>query len=246
MANFLLKLRKILAWFRATAMSTLDMARELVGLGPYKLRNSASIPDSENGPLTDEELMERVSHQDATALGMIFDRFYKVVLNIAWRVLGDRAEAEDLTQEIFLQIFHHAHRFDSSQETAKSAIVRYSFQRSHNRRMSMILRRKYAPETIAKLEAEQLEPPFSLKGIEGLTLKETRIVIHRAMALLTEKERTVLTLCYFEGLEYKEVAARLGETVESVRHLFYQAIKKVMNAAIELADEMKLPTPLDS
>jgi len=39
---------------------------------------------------------------------MIFDRYYKVVLNITWRVLGDRAEAEDLTQEIFLQIFHHA------------------------------------------------------------------------------------------------------------------------------------------
>ena len=70
--------------------------------------------------------------------------------------------------------------------------------------------------------------------------------MHRAIALLTEKERTVLALCYFEGLEYEEVAGRLGETVESVRHLFYQATKKVMNAAIELADEMKLPMPLDS
>jgi len=110
----------------------------------------------------------------------------------------------------------------------------------------MILRRQHDPETIAKLEVERLEPPFSLEGIEGLTLKETKIVMHRAIALLTEKERTVLTLCYFEGLENEEVAARLGETVESVRHLFYQATKKVMNAVIELADEMKLPTPLDS
>lgn len=246
MANFLLKLRKIVASLRATPKSILGMARARIDHGPYELRNSASIPDSENRPLTDEELMERVSHRDTTALGMIFDRFYKVVLNITWRVLRDRAEAEDLTQEIFLQIFHHAHRFDSSQETAKSAIVRYSFHRSYNRRMSMILRRKYAPETIAKLEAEQLEPPFSLKGIEGLTLKETKIVMHRAIALLTEKERTVLTLCYFEGLEYEEVAARLGETVESVRDLSYQAIKKVTTAVTELADEMKLPTPLDS
>src|SRR6266853_1122927 len=229
MANFLLTLRKMLAWLRATLKSILGMARDRVGLGPYKLRNSASIPDSEYGPLSDEKLMECVSHRDITALGMIFDRFYKVVLNITWRVLGDRAEAEDLTQDIFLQIFHHAHRFDSSQETAKSAIVRYSFQRSYNRRMSMILRRKYAPETIAKLEAERLEPPFSLEGFEGLTLKETKMVMHRAIALLTEKERTVLTLCYFEGLEYEEVAARLGATVESVRHLFYQATKKVMN-----------------
>ncbi len=246
MANFPLRLRKILTWLRGTPKSIWDMARDGVGLGPYKLRNSASIPDSENGPLTDEELMGRVSHRDLMALGIIFDRFYKVVLNITWRVLRDRAEAEDLTQEIFLQIFHHAHRFDSSQETAKSAIVRYSFQRSYNRRMSMILRRQHDPETIAKLEEEQLEPPFSLKGIEGLTLKETKTVMQRAIALLTEKERTVLTLCYFEGLEYEEVAARLGETVESVRHLFYQATKKVMNGVIELAEEMKLPTPLDS
>src|SRR5712692_919985 len=246
MANFLLKLRKILAWLRATPKIILDMARERVDLGPYKLRNSASIPDSENGPLTDEELMERISHRDTTALGVIFDRFYKIVLNITWRVLRDRADAKDLTQDIFLQIFHHAHRFDSSQDTAKSAIVQYSFQRSYNRRMSMILRRQYDPETIAKLEEEQLEPRFSLKGIEGLPLKETKIVMQRAIALLTEKERTVLTLCYFQGFEYEEVAARLGETVESVRHLFYQATKKVMNAAIELADEMKLPMPLDS
>src|SRR5260370_9810691 len=167
------------------------------------------MPTCENGPVTDQELMDAVSHRDTTALGMIFDRYYKVVLNITWRALGDRTEAEDLTQEIFLQIFHHAHRFDSSQETAKSAIVRYSFQRSYNRRMSMILRRKYAPETIAKLEAEQLEPPFSLKGIEGFTLKETKMVMHNAIALLTEKERPVLTLCYFECLAYEEVDARL-------------------------------------
>src|SRR5260370_15061453 len=122
--------------------------------------------------------MERVSHRDTTALGMIFGRFYKVVLNITWRVLRDRAEAEDLTQEIFLQIFHHAHRFDSSQETAKSAIVRYSFQRSYNRRQSMILRRPHDPQTMAQVEEEQLEPPFSLKGIEGLPLKETKMVMH--------------------------------------------------------------------
>src|SRR5260370_2749365 len=197
MNNFLLKLRKILAWLRATPKSILGRARDRVGLGPFKLRNSASIPNSENEPLTDEELMERVSHRDTAALGMIFDRHYKVVLNITSRVLGDRAKAQDLTQEIFLQIFHHAHRFDSSQETAKSAIVRYSFQRSYNRRMSMILRRQHDPETIAKLEAERLEPPFSLEGIAGLTLKETKMVMQRAIALLTEKERTVLTLCYF-------------------------------------------------
>src|SRR5258708_28587747 len=99
---------------------------------------------------------------------------------------------------------------------------------------------------MVKLEAEKLELPFSLKGIEGLTLKETKMVMHAAIALLTKEERTVLTLCYFEGLEYEEVAARLGETVESVRDLLYQAIKKVTTAVSELADEMKLPTPLDS
>src|SRR5258708_14875846 len=106
--------------------------------------------------------------------------------------------------------------------------------------MSMILRRQYEPETIAKIEEEQLEPPIWLKGIEGLKLKETKMVMHRTIALLTEKERTVLTLCYFERLVYEEVAARLGETVESVRHLYHQATKKVMNGAIELAEEMKL------
>src|SRR5712664_2913912 len=152
MTNFLLKLNKILAWLRATLKSILDMARDRVGLGSYKLRNAASIPDSENGPLTDEELMEQVSHGDTTALGMIFDRFYKVVLNITWRVLRDRAEVKDLTQDIFLQIFRPAHRIDSSQETAKSAIVRHSFYRSFNRRQSTILRRKHDPQTMANVE----------------------------------------------------------------------------------------------
>src|SRR5258708_7488572 len=139
MDNFQLGLRKMLAWLCATPKILFDIVRGRPSLGRYNVRHSASIPDSENEVLTDEELVERISHGDTTALGMIFDRFYKVVLNITWRVLRDRAEAKDLTQDIFLQIFHHAHRFDSSQETAKSAIVRYSFQRSYNRRMSMIL-----------------------------------------------------------------------------------------------------------
>src|SRR5260370_39886046 len=107
MANFLLKLREMLAWLRAITKSILDMARDRVRLGPYKLRNSASIPDSENGPLTDEELMERVGHRDTAALGMIFDRYYNVVLNMTWRVLGDGTAAEGRTPEIVLQSLQH-------------------------------------------------------------------------------------------------------------------------------------------
>src|SRR5260221_6432284 len=111
--------------------------------------------------------------------------------------------------------------------------------------MSMILRRQYDPETIAKLEAERLEPPFSLEGIEGLTLKETKMVMHRAIALLTEKERTVLTLCYFEGLERSEEhTSELQSHSDLVCRLLLEKKKKLGGAGAIAPEEANL-LPID-
>lgn len=71
--------------------------------------------------LSDEDLMDRLRKGHPDALPILFDRYYRLVLRIASRILRDPREAEDVMQEVFLEIFHRAAQFDSAKGSAKCA-----------------------------------------------------------------------------------------------------------------------------
>src|SRR6516164_4553558 len=80
------------------------------------------VPD-----LSDESVMEQLRQGHPDALPVLFDRFYRLVLKIALRILRDKGEAEDVTQDIFLEIFNKADQFDRSRGTAKIWILQYAY-----------------------------------------------------------------------------------------------------------------------
>src|SRR5258707_7519450 len=77
-------------------------------------------------------------HPDA--LAVLFDRYHRLVLNVALRILRDTGEAEDLMQSVFLEIFHTAAQFDPVKGTTKVWILQYAYHRSFNRREYLNLR----------------------------------------------------------------------------------------------------------
>jgi Sigma-70 region 2 len=113
--------------------------------GPMDLPNDTPNPPhvlryAELAPLPDETLMAhlRVGHHDA--LGVLFDRYHRLVLNVALRILRDAGEAEDLMQLVFLEVFRHAAQFDAAKGTTKVWIPQFAYHRSFNRRQYLNLR----------------------------------------------------------------------------------------------------------
>jgi RNA polymerase sigma-70 factor, ECF subfamily len=181
--------------------------------------------------LSDEDVMERLRKGDPDALPVLFDRFYRLVLRIASRILRDTGEAEDVMQEVFLEIFNRAAQFDPAKGSAKTWILQYAYHRSLSRRQYLALRNFYDRRQIGEREfSESCSLDLSWRG---LTVQEWRRVIEQGLATLNEKQRKTLELACFQGLLLSEIAERTKESLPNVRHYYYrglEGLRKFMQA----------------
>jgi RNA polymerase sigma-70 factor (ECF subfamily) len=181
--------------------------------------------------LSDEDVMERLRKGDPDALPVLFDRFYRLVLRIASGILRDPGEAEDVMQEVFLEIFNRAAQFDPARGSAKTWILQYAYHRSLSRRQYLALRNFYDRRQIGE---RQFSESCSLDlSWRGLTVQEWRRVIEQGLATLNEKQRKTLELACFQGLLLSEIAERTKESLPNVRHYYYrglEGLRKFMQA----------------
>src|SRR5437762_2245044 len=80
--------------------------------------------------MSDEDTMEQLRNGHPDALPILFDRFHRLVLKVALRILRDRGEAEDVMQDIFLEIYNKADQFDPARGSTKTWILQYAYHRS--------------------------------------------------------------------------------------------------------------------
>jgi RNA polymerase sigma-70 factor (ECF subfamily) len=183
--------------------------------------------------LSDEDVMERLRKGHPDALPLLFDRFYRLVLRIASRILRDPGEAEDVMQEVFLEIFNKAAQFDPAKGSAKTWILQYAYHRSLSRRQYLALRNFYDRRQIGEREfSESCSLDLSWRG---LTVQEWRRVIEQGLATLNEKQRKTLELACFQGLLLSEIAERTKESLPNVRHYYYrglEGLRKFMQAGV--------------
>src|SRR5579872_725126 len=101
---------------------------------------SDGLEDAELAPLTDEVLIMQLCDGTDDALAILFDRYYRMVRKVAFRVLRDTGEAEDLMQSVFLGIFRSAKQFDPARGTVKIWILQCAYNQAFNRRRYLTLR----------------------------------------------------------------------------------------------------------
>ena len=173
--------------------------------------------------LSDEDVMEQLRQGHPDALPILFDRFYRLVLKVASRILRDSGEAEDVMQDVFLEIFHKAAQFDPAKGSTKTWILQYAYHRSLNRRQYLALRNFYDRRQITEREVSECN---SLDvSWRGLTFREWSLVIGQGLASLNEKQRETLELTCFQGLLLSEIAERTKESLPNVRHHYYRGLK---------------------
>src|SRR5215470_10557277 len=188
-------------------------------IGPETATAAFGVPLLRMPHLTDEDVMLQLREGHPNALPILFDRFHRLVLKIALRILRDPGEAEDVMQEIFLEIFKKADQFDPAKSSTKTWILQYAYHRSFSRRQYLTLRNFYDRHRTTELEvAESNRVDVSWRG---LTFQEWRRVIQQGLATLNEKQRTTIELCCFQGLLLNEIAERMKESLPNVRHHYY-------------------------
>lgn len=174
---------------------------------------------------TDEALMEQVRNGRGDALGNLFNRYYRLVFDIANRILRDRGEAEDVLQDVFIEIFRKADLYDPSKGTVKTWLMQYAYHRSFNRRKYLALRSFYNASPAAALV--DLELGGDRGSREEMTLEDWQILLHSGVKELNSKEQRMIELIAFDGLTVRQASQRMKESYENGRNHYYRALKKL-------------------
>jgi RNA polymerase sigma-70 factor (ECF subfamily) len=170
--------------------------------------------------MSDEVLMTIVKEGHSEALAILFARYRCLVLHVAWRILHDVGEAEDLVQSVFLEILGSAHRYDAAKGSAKSWILQYAYNRSFNRKEYLALR-GIANRSDASIATQELPDTRRCGSFETF---ESQRLVQEALGKLNHNQRRIFELAFYEGLSMRETAQRIGESFDSVRHQYYRAI----------------------
>ena len=156
---------------------------------------------------------------------MLFDRYSRLVFDVARKILREKEEAEDLTQDVFLEVYRKAGLYQEARGSVKLWLLQYAYRRSFNRNKYLTLRGYYEASPAAALADAELAGEWS--GREGLTPHEWEQILKRGMAELNIKEKQIITLVAFEGLTVREASDRVRDSYVNGRNHYYRGLKKL-------------------
>jgi RNA polymerase sigma-70 factor (ECF subfamily) len=187
--------------------------------------SDATISISE---IADEDLLRQVRSGSKDALALLFRRYARGIRNVAFRILRNEAEADDLVQEVFLFIFRKASLFDGSQGAARSWIFQVAYHRAFDRRRYLNSRHFYTSqeleETAGNLADARDELQFHEVSIEGILGKRLTATFN---SRLTPEQRETIRLFFFEGYALKEIAQVTGRSLVNVRQHYYRGLARL-------------------
>jgi RNA polymerase sigma-70 factor, ECF subfamily len=179
---------------------------------------SSALPSAELTKESDIELMARLRDGQQEALSPLFDRYHRLVLSIAAKIVRDRSEAEDLMQDVFFEVYRFVDRFDPDRGTAKSWIMQFAYYKSLKRRKYLALRGAFEDSQIHAFDPSEASY-FPLAQDDEYYAQERLSAVQQGLAELTPKQREVVQLVCFEGLLFSEIAVRTKESLTTIEEL---------------------------
>ena len=209
--------------FLTTRLAALSFS--LKSPGEYRASSVAESP-------SDEALFTRLQAGEQEALGCLFQRYARVVRNVATRILRDAVEADDLVQDLFLFIQRKCAIFDSSKSSARSWIVQMAYHRAIERRRYLTTRQFYARKEVGRSTDHVVGTPtnesdYSAEAVFG------RNGLSRVFMSLSEDQRETLRLHFFDGYTLAEISQKVGQPLGNVRHHYYRGLDKLRKQMFE-------------
>ena len=162
--------------------------------------------------MPDSQLIQRISQRDDDALGVLYDRYSGVAFALAYRVLGDRGQAEDIVQEAYLSVWRRASTFDANRGNVKGWLMSIVHNACIDRRRG---RFRHQQNEVAIDDVA-----YRLAGDdvwEDVSRTIDREQVRQALVELSPEQRQTLELAYFGGLTQSEIAEKTGEPLGTVK-----------------------------
>jgi RNA polymerase sigma-70 factor, ECF subfamily len=172
---------------------------------------------------SDRELAQRLQRRETQAMADLYDRFGRLAYSVILAVVRDPAIAEDLLQETFLRIWNRAAGFDAE----RGALGPWLLTIARNRAIDHV-RSAGARNTKNTLELEEREHRSQEIGAElDLQNQDRAKIIRAALQKLSDNQRRVIELAYYEGLSQTEMSEKLGEPLGTIKTWVRGALKKL-------------------
>ena len=158
------------------------------------------------------QLVRQLARGDRGAFGRFYDAYASLVFSFALRLLRERAAAEDLLQEVFLQVWRDAPNYRAERGSPEAWLVMMTRSRAIDKLRS-IRRRDRSFVSIERPSGQSYDAAVE----SGAAASEARITVNSALARLPDNQRRVLELAYFDGLSQTEIASRTNEPLGTVK-----------------------------
>jgi RNA polymerase sigma-70 factor (ECF subfamily) len=181
------------------------------------------------------ELISRCQQGDQEALKDIFDKYHKKVYGIAYGVLGQREDALDAMQEVFIKLLRSIRNFKG-----KSKFYTYLYRMTTNTAIDLARKRKRFPiSSLDQGESFQLPDGIEKRPDRILLDKELEGRVKSAMRKLPMDQRTAIVLREVEGLTYEEMAETMGCSIGTIMSRLHYGRKKIRELLKDYLKERK-------
>ncbi len=190
----------------------------------------------EPGAPSDAELMLGIQAEEPEALSQLYDRYSGILKALILRVIHNEAEADDLLQEVFMEIWNQAKNFSAKKGKPLGWIVTLARRRAIDG-----LRKKQAYlRAEARLQTETEQQPGA--WVENVTEKEirsgdARLLMGKVIKSLPEAQQEAIELAFFQGMTQREIAANTNTPLGTVKTRLELGLKKIYDGLKELRDE---------
>jgi RNA polymerase sigma-70 factor, ECF subfamily len=179
--------------------------------------------------LADEEMMQLVQAGDPRAFELLYDRHGGAAFSLAYRMVGNRTSAEDVTQEAFISIWRSRLRYDQARGSVRTWVLGIV----HNRAIDAL--RRSITHDRRRETMDGVEERFEARertDVEAARREEARSV-RSAIATLPEDQRRTIELAYFGGFSHSQIAELLNEPVGTVKGRMRLGLEKLRRQLAE-------------
>ncbi|MGB7213267.1 MAG: sigma-70 family RNA polymerase sigma factor [Gemmatimonadales bacterium] len=176
----------------------------------------------------DQALIQRIASGDEQAIGPLYDRFAPVLHAAAWRITGEKDDAEDVLINAFAQAWHEASSYDAQQ----GSVGAWMMTITRTRALALIRSHgHHGPAAAAEPEAAGAgASPWRYATSRSAEQSERRRLISIALQGLSAAQRQAIELAYYEGLSHSEIAEKLGEPLGTVKTRVRLGLQKLREA----------------
>jgi len=191
-----------------------------------KLVTRETDDQQEFAPVTQDQLLARVANGDQAAFAALYDQIAPRVLGLVRRLLRDHAQSEEVTQEIFLEIWQTATRYDSNKGGASTWIMTMA----HRRAVDRVRASQASRDRDTRIGIRDYDADYDNVS-ETVQTKIEHERVEKAMQRLTELQRQAVSLAYYGGYSHSEVATLLSVPIGTVK-------TRLRDGMIRLRDEL--------